>query len=171
VAFEAGVRVVRSDWSGFSGAVKYPQRPQYSRAGAQRTVVSSIGGVGLRNVLTDTAPGEATLEVEVVAEAELEAASVFLCLDLPGEHFGAATVQVFDSQGDSGTTLTPASGAEAQGLAGRRIHIAGGRHQLDLELAGPAIRRDRREFSAAISQDRSGSDSVLPGEPARDLGP
>jgi len=51
VPFEAGVRVVRSDWSGFSGAVKYLQRPEYSRAGNQRTVVSSIDGVGLRNVI------------------------------------------------------------------------------------------------------------------------
>ena len=71
VAFEAGVRVVRSDWSGFSGAVKYLQRPQYSRAGAQRTVVSSIGGVGFRNVLTDTAPGEATFKPPLLSTRHL----------------------------------------------------------------------------------------------------
>jgi len=84
IAFEAGVRVVRADWSGFSAAVKYLQRPRYSRTGNKRTVASSIGGVSFRKGLTDTVPGEATLEVEVVVEGELESAGVFLCLDLPG---------------------------------------------------------------------------------------
>lgn len=59
IEFEAGLRIVRSDWRGFSAAVKYLQRPRYSRAGAQRIVESEIEGLAFREMVRDTGPGEA----------------------------------------------------------------------------------------------------------------
>jgi hypothetical protein len=97
VEFEAGLRVVQPEWSGFSAAVKYLERPSYTRSANERTVTSRIAGLSFREVLTDTAPGAATLTVELAVEEELKMPEVYFCLDLPGHEFGDATVQVFES--------------------------------------------------------------------------
>ena len=44
LGFEAGLRIVHPDWTGFSSAVKYLQRPRYSRTGTQGIVESDIEG-------------------------------------------------------------------------------------------------------------------------------
>jgi len=103
VEFEAGLRVIQPEWSGFSAAVKYLQRPSYTRSANERTVTSRIAGLSFREVLTDTAPGAATLTVE----DELKMSGVYFCLDLPGHEFADATVQVFESLEGLPLTLPP----------------------------------------------------------------
>ena len=83
VEFEAGPRVVRSDWLGFSAAVKYLQRPRYSREGPRAIVESEIDGMAFKEVLEDTAPGEATLELQLTAKTNLSMAGAYFCVDLP----------------------------------------------------------------------------------------
>ena len=48
VDFEAGLRVVQPEWSGFSAAVKYLQHPSYTRSANERTVTSRIAGLSCR---------------------------------------------------------------------------------------------------------------------------
>jgi len=150
VAFEAGLRVVRADWSGFSSAVKYLQRPQYSRTGNQRTVVSKIGDLQFTEVVRNTAPGEATLEVTVTVPASIETAGVFLCFELPAHEFGGGAVEVREGGGDARVSLreTPPQGRrdflEAQG---RAVRLIGRRQQLDIGSDRPLEVRVRRDQS------------------------
>jgi hypothetical protein len=51
VDFEAGLRIVHPDWTGFSSAVKYLQRPRYSRTGLQAVVESNIEGITFKEVV------------------------------------------------------------------------------------------------------------------------
>lgn len=63
IEFESGLRLVHPDWAGFSSAVKYLQRPRYARSGARGVVESEIEGLAFTKVVTDTAPGVATVEL------------------------------------------------------------------------------------------------------------
>jgi hypothetical protein len=149
VEFEAGLRVIQPEWSGFSAAVKYLQRPSYTRSANERTVTSRIAGLSFREVLTDTAPGAATLTVDLTVEEELKMSGVYFCLDLPGHEFADATVQVFESLEGLPLTLplsTPWD-PQARPATGRRIRIAGRLHALDLTLAIPVEIRVRRDLS------------------------
>lgn len=153
VEFEAGLRVVQPDWAGFSAAAKYLQRPSYSRSAHQRFVNSKLTGLAFRQVLTEAAPGEAELTMEVAAEEDLKMAGVFYCLDLPGHEFGRAAVEILDSRpapvtwpSEAGRDIDDSSPVE-----GRRIRIAGPHQQLDLTLVRPVEVRVRRDLSNRAS--------------------
>lgn len=129
--FEAGLRIVREDWSGFSSAVKYLQRPKYSRVGRQRTVNSSIERLQFKVSVHDTAPGKAVLELEPAGADALKDASAYLCLDLPAHEFGGGTLAVLDGGTEARITLkdSPPSGQKDYlETQGRQVRIAGGRH-------------------------------------------
>jgi hypothetical protein len=94
VIFEAGLRIVHPDWTGFSSAVKCLQRPRYSRTGTQGIVESEIEGMVFKEVVTDTAPGEATLDLLVTAKTNLSMAGAYFCVDLPDAEFAGGRLEV-----------------------------------------------------------------------------
>jgi hypothetical protein len=94
VVFEAGLRLVHPDWTGFSSAAKYLQRPRYSRTGTQGIVESGIEGMAFKEVVTDTAPGEATLDLVATAKTNLSMAGVYFCVDLPDAEFAGGILEI-----------------------------------------------------------------------------
>lgn len=94
VEFEAGLRIVHPDWTGFSSGVKYLQRPRYSRTGTRGTVESEIEGMAFKAVVTDTAPGEATLDLLVTSKTNTPVAGVYYCVDLPDAEFAGGQLEL-----------------------------------------------------------------------------
>ncbi|MHC1767977.1 MAG: hypothetical protein AB9869_27515 [Verrucomicrobiia bacterium] len=150
VEFEAGLRIVREDWSGFSSAVKYLQRPKYSRMGRQRTVSSSIERLQFKASVHDTAPGEAVLELETTGPDALKEASVYLCVDLPAHNFGGGTLAVLGGGSEARITLNdspPSSRKDYLETRGRQVRIAGARQTLEISFEEPLVVRVRRDAS------------------------
>lgn len=172
VEFEAGLRIVQPDWSGYAAAVKYLQRPRYVRSASQRTVESRIAGVAFREVLTDTVPGQAVLTIEVEVVEKREMAGIFFCVDLPGRDFGDAKVQVMDSGSVSADGTTGADAHLTEGLprAGQQVRIAGWNRTVDLRLERPVevrLRRDQSNRATALNDPRLDQPFMAPppGEP------
>ncbi|MCC6233287.1 MAG: hypothetical protein IT580_11630, partial [Verrucomicrobiales bacterium] len=92
--FEAGLRIVHPDWTGFSSAVKYLQRPRYSRTGTQGTVESEIEEMAFKAVVTDTVPGEATLDLLATFKTNTPMAGVYFCVDLPDAEFADGQLEL-----------------------------------------------------------------------------
>ena len=94
VEFEAGLRIVHPDWTGFPFAVKYLQRPHYSRRDTQSTVESEIEGMAFKAVVTDTVPGEATLDLLATFKTNTPMAGVYFCVDLPDAEFADGQLEL-----------------------------------------------------------------------------
>lgn len=94
VDFEAGLRIVHPNWTGFSSAVKYLQRPRYSRTGTQTVVESEIEGITFKEVLEDAEPGKTTIALQVTARTNLAMAGAYHCVDLPDAEFVGGDLQL-----------------------------------------------------------------------------
>jgi hypothetical protein len=153
VEFEAGVRVVHPEWVGFSGAVKYLQRPSYSRIGPQATVESEIEGLSFRETVTDTGPGKATLDLQVSAKTNLVSAGTYFFVDLPDSEFGGGKLEVLGSSASATSSLMLSSAPEGDRTEYLRttatgVRITAPRRSLELRWAGPRIFLVRRELSS-----------------------
>jgi hypothetical protein len=123
VDFEAGLRWVHPEWAGFSSAVKYLQRPKYSRNGPTAVVESAIEGVEFREELRETGQGSATLEVQVTSRTNLALAGGFFCVDLPDATFGGGTLEVLGAS--SGSQRELRLSASAGGRSGEWLRQVG----------------------------------------------
>jgi hypothetical protein len=150
VVFEAGLRIVHPGWTGFSSAVKYLQRPRYSRTGTQGSVESDIEGMAFKAVATDTAPGEATLDLVVTAKTNLSMAGVYFCVDLPDAEFAGGVLELIPAAAAASTCvdLAPAPPVERAPFlhhTATGVKIATPRRTLELrwnKLMSVLVRRD-----------------------------
>lgn len=150
IGFEAGLRVVRPDWSGFSSAVKYLQRPNYSRAGDRRRVTSAIENLKFTVGAQERAVGEAELEIEAAVPAGLPTAGVFWCFAVPAHEFAGGSVEVLQGEDSVRTVLTerpPGGGSDYFAAAGQAVRLVGRRQRIEITLANAAELRVRREAS------------------------
>jgi hypothetical protein len=153
VEFEAGLRIVHPDWRGFSGAVKYLQRPRYSRTGPTAVVESAIEGLGFKETLEDAGPGSASLEVEVTARTNLAAAGVYYCLDLPDAEFGGGELELLDAGAPELArlrldTTSPVTGKEQLRRRARGVRVTAPRRTLELRWSSPLATLVRRDHSS-----------------------
>lgn len=153
VVFEAGLRIVHPDWTGFSSAVKYLQRPRYSRTGTQGIVESDIEGMGFKAVATDTAPGEATLDLVVTAKTNLSMAGVYFCVDLPDAEFAGGVLELIPAAAAASTRvdLAPAPRVERAPFlrhSATGVKIAAPRRTLELRWNKPMSVLVRRDVSS-----------------------
>jgi len=98
IEFEAGLRVVRPDWSGFSSAVKYLQRPNYSRTGDRRKVTSSIENLNFTVSAQERAVGEAELGDRSHGAGRITDRRGFLVLGSPAYAFAGGSVEVLQGR-------------------------------------------------------------------------
>lgn len=146
-------------------------------------VESEIEGLSFREVVEDTRPGEAVLDLEITAQTNLVMAGAYFCVDLPDAEFGGGTLELISADSASAASLTlsrtpSGSGPELirQGLATRQLlgdTAHGTPAALDFirpALADPAIHR----YIGAIAFHtwRGCTVESLPGwaEAARQLG-
>jgi len=153
VVFEAGLRIVHPDWTGFSSAVKYLQRPRYSRTGTQGIVESDIEGMGYKAVATDTASGEATLDLVVTAKTNLSMAGVYYCVDLPDLEFAGGVLELISAAAAAPTRmdLAPAPPDERrffQRHTATGVKIVAPRRTLELRWNKPMSVLVRRDVSS-----------------------
>lgn len=152
VDFEAGLRIIHPEWTGFSSAVKYLQRPRYSRTGAKGMVESEIEGLSFREVVEDTRPGEAVLDLEITAQTNLVMAGAYFCFDLPDAEFGGGTLELIssDSAGAASLTLsrTPSgSGPEYLRQTATGLRIVAPQNSLEMDWSQPKTVLVRRDVS------------------------
>lgn len=136
VEFEAGPRWVHPEWSGFSSAVKYIQRPRYSRTGTVAVVESAVEGIAFREELRDTGPGAASLQIQVTSRTNLSLAGAFFCLDLSDAEWGGGNLEL--------------SGPSGETVGGLRFQADDGKTAgswLQREAAGASIASPRRSLS------------------------
>ena len=148
IEFEAGLRVVRPDWSGFSSAVKYLQRPKYSRTGDRRRVTSSIENLNFIVSVQERAVGEAELEIEGTVPAGLPTAGVFWCFEVPAYAFAGGSVEVLQGEDSVRTVLTerpPGAGSDYLRAAGQAVHLVSRRQRIEINLTNAVEVRVRRE--------------------------
>ena len=159
VAIEAGPRWVHPEWSGFSSAVKYVQRPRYSRTGSLAIVESAVEGIAFREELQDTGPGSATLQIQITARTNLPLAGAYFCFDLPDTDWGGGTLEL---TGDSGAAtgslrLEPDPGSTARERLRRVAQgatLVSARRKLALRWDGPrsvVVRRDASDRPTSLN--------------------
>ncbi len=150
IEFEGGLRVVRPDWSGFSSAVKYLQRPEYSRTGDRRRVTSSIENLNFTVSAQERAVGEAELEIEATVPAGLTTAGIFWCFEVPAHEFARGSVEVLPGEDRGRTVLTarpPGAGSDYLQATGQAVRLVGRRQRIEINLTNAVEVRVRREAS------------------------
>lgn len=110
VDWEAGLRWVHPEWSGFSSAVKYLQRPRYSRTGPLAVVESAVDGIAFREELQDTGPGSATLQIQVTSRTNLSLAGGYFCFVFQDAGWGGGLLKLQGSQDGAVGSLRLESG-------------------------------------------------------------
>ncbi|MGI4834228.1 MAG: hypothetical protein ACRYFK_12300 [Janthinobacterium lividum] len=128
---------VRREADGHSEATAHErQRPSYTRQGTQQFVVTRLDSLAFRETVQDTGVGQATLTVQLTAEAARPALGAFLSLELPPSAYATGTVQFLDSQGKVLATKSLASLA-GEVPAARQLRITTPTRQLLLGFAEP----------------------------------
>lgn len=151
VEFEAGVRIVHPGWTGFSGAVKYLQRPHYTRNDSKRRVDSEIERLAFQIALEETGAGKARLDINVSGRTNLAAAGVFFFLDLPDTEFGGGNLEIVGGGPGDPLPLPPGVKASEGVLRQQPAHglkITGPRRTLELDWGSPRAVLVRRDLSS-----------------------
>ena len=152
VAFEAGLRMVHPEWRGFSAAVKYLQRPRYSRTGGHGVVESEIEGIAFKEIVQDTGPGEATMALELASNTNSALAGAYFCVHLPDTEFGGGTLELIQTGTSIQTPLTLSrtplsSRPEHLRQTATGVRITASQRQLEIRWNGPMTVLVRREVS------------------------
>jgi hypothetical protein len=155
VDFEGGVRVVASDWTGFSGAVKYLQRPEYARSGDEYSVSSRVEGVAFKARVAETGPGEASLHLTVTLEKAAPMSGVYFCVEA---HYAADdAVELLGTGGVERVADGRAAGVEAkphQRLEASGARWTGPNRWLEVVMAGKTeltVRRDHWDWPTRLN--------------------
>lgn len=151
--FGAGLCVVESDWAKISRTAKERQRPQYSRAGNRRTVSTKLGQLSFTEVVEDTGPGTAKVEVRVTSEADAELAGAFLCIALPGADYSGGTAQLIEPAPSAAAPIplaVPSTGEPKEYVraTAKGVRFAAPRRQLEVLFDAPTeviLRGERRQ--------------------------
>ena len=159
VTFEAGLRIVCEDWSGFSAAVKYLQSPHYTRNGEQRVVESEIDGMCFKAELLESHPGEASLDLNLSATTNVSMAGAYLCVDLPDSEFAGGTLELSDGSGSGQANLnldraSPAQPKDFLRNKSTAMRIAAPSRTLDISWDAPllvVVRRDQSNRPATLN--------------------
>ncbi len=180
--FSTGLCVVQPDWTGVTRTDKERQTSTYTRTGKIESVKSQLRPAReLRRlgadwtmlaseVIEDTGPGTAKVDVEFTSPKEAKIAGAYYCLSLPASVYSAGTVQLIDPKPPAfSTVLSLLPGVAEQNEYLREVasgvRFLGSKHRLEVSFAQPAeviIRDDRREGS----YDLQVYVSVLTGETA-----
>jgi hypothetical protein len=159
VDFEAGLRIVHPNWSGFSSAVKYLQRPRYSRTGTQAIVESEIEGITFKEALEDKGPDKATIALQLTARTNLTMAGAYYCVDLPDAEFLGGNLQLIRD----GVTLQSDLKLDPVAFTDRKeylrqtatgVKITAVRRALELRWNEPrviVVRRDRSDRPTSLN--------------------
>ena len=129
---------------------KERQRPQFSRSGDRRTVTTRLGALSITEVVEDTGPGTATLNVRFAADSVATPAGGYLCLDLPREEYGGGRIEPIGATSGASIALpepvTLGSGELAR-VTARGVRIVGPRRQIEIGFDAPTeviVHNDRR---------------------------
>jgi hypothetical protein len=146
------------------------QQPRFSRAGSRRTVSTRLGALSATEVIDDTGPGTATLDVRFAADSVVSSAGGFLCIDLPRAQYAGATLELVGAQrGRSRMTLPAAvatSGANQLRARARGLRVVAPGRRVDIGFANAAevivrgdVRRGDDDYRVYVA--------VMPGASAK----
>jgi hypothetical protein len=108
--FGTGFRLVKPDGTNYLQNVNEGVRPRINRDGAKLTLTGNFQGMAFTQVVDDTAPGVAALDLQFTPQSDISMAGLYLLLTLPGEYYDGCTVQLIEpkSPGPAEVKLTPA---------------------------------------------------------------
>lgn len=171
--FETGVCLQRPDGREMTRTSKERQRPRYRREGATRVVTSTLGGVTLHEVVSDPAPGRATIDLVVRADTAGIPARTTFCVDLPLDDFSAGSARWIDAVGAGAAEQPlaavsgPATSSAAREARGARFVASGREVTIELdERARMSLGRSERNGGSIrlevvlLAEDPAPGDSV-----------
>jgi len=156
--FETSLRVVAPDWSRFTQTAKERQLPRFSRDGNKQTISSRLENLSLVEMVEDTGPGSATVNVQFTAEADTNIAGAFFCISLPGGDYSGGTVELIDPAPParkrvSFTATWPNGQNEYVRATASGARFVSPRRQLEVTFSAPTeiiVRDDRRRGNTDI---------------------
>ncbi|HET8654418.1 MAG TPA: hypothetical protein VFL93_02705 [Longimicrobiaceae bacterium] len=150
--FESDLCAIAPDGHEVARTAKERQLPHFSRQGDRRTVTSRLGSLSFTEVVDDTGPGAATVDVRFAADSVATDTGGYLCLYLPRSGYGGGTVQLTGAA--SGRTARAPLGAAPAGKGGeylrgvgRGVSFASARDRLVVSFPAPTqvvVRPDDR---------------------------
>ncbi len=96
-AFETSLALVRTDGSVSSRTAHYANRSAYRRDGTRQRVDVHLRDVVFSEVVEDTAPGSARVDVGFEAKADVPGVEAAFCVDLPRGEFAAGSAVLLDA--------------------------------------------------------------------------
>jgi O-glycosyl hydrolase len=157
--------VVQPDWSGVFTTGREKQTNNYSRNGKTETVTVQMraprefrdadgNGWALngKEVVEDTGPGTAKVDIQFESPQEANIAGAYWCLDLPAALFSGGSVELTGAVKPAPERVSLAPGLKDQneyvrGTA-KGLHFTSGRREIDIAFSAPTqviIRDDRRK--------------------------
>lgn len=125
IPFETSLCALAPDGSEVARTAKERQRPRFSRDGNRRTVATALRALVATQVVEDTGPGTAVVQVTFHADSASAPGGSF-CVDLPHAEFGNARVEWIGRTGSGGNMWS------------RGFRVAAPRRQLEVRFAEPA---------------------------------
>lgn len=156
--FGTSLCVVGSDWSEIARTAKERHRPQYSRNGTRRTVSAKLGQLSFTEVIEDTGPGMAKVDVRFTSDVDTNIAGAFFCINLPRADYSDGMVQLIEPTSPAATRVSlaaPAPGEQKEyvRVTAKGVRLVSPRRQLEVLFGAPTqvlVRNDRRPGSDDI---------------------
>jgi len=148
--FETSLCTLGTNGEEIARTAQERQQPRFARTASGWTVGTRLGALAVEEVVQDTGPGAATLDVRFTADSFPVTAGGHLCFDVSRSAFTGGTVQLIGASSRSRATLPSAVAPDgSQYLRGvaRGVRFVNGARQLDVSFGTPAeviVRGDRR---------------------------
>ena len=142
--FGTSIRVLGKEGELLQATGKERQHPHYDRQGNIQTVTTKLDSLYITETVEDRGAGEAAVDLELTARADMNTGGVFFSVDLPAGDSDEHAVQLIDPKGDGGQGSTILQDAFLRGQASG-ISVKGAHRQLELALGEPGWIIARKE--------------------------
>ena len=92
IKFETSICVVQPDWMKTSQTAHEKQEPKFEREGSKAIVTTLLENISIKEIVEDTGPGKAEININLTADSNITAAGVYFTLELPRGEFSDATI-------------------------------------------------------------------------------
>ncbi|HPG38753.1 MAG TPA: hypothetical protein PLP19_14245 [bacterium] len=156
--FETSLCLVNADWTQFTHTAKEQQRPFYRRDGNNQIITTKLDAISFIETVTDSLPGQAVITIQATSAKDTILAGVFLCVDLPGNDYSGATVELVGAAASARNKfkLKPAKKNgqnEYVHTTAGGVRIEAKKRQLEISFNEPTeiiIRNDRQRSNSTI---------------------
>lgn len=144
--FETSLCLVGAGWSGITQTAKERQLPRYARDGNKQIISTKLGELAFTEVVEDSGPGIAMINVQFTSGADTNITGVFFCIDLPGEDYSDGTIQITGQPGVSLGTIRPNDQNEYLSASSKGIRFISTHRQFEVICNEPTkiiVKADR----------------------------